>query len=451
MESRQYMLTSAKRGATPKERHPGIAICLSLLLSSVSLFGQSFPQTWVNLGLGHGSRALAMSGAFVAVADDISAVCYNPAGLAQLSRPEFQLSAAFSGQTYQAPGFADERVSYSSRDYGFADRSFDFFGVAAPVTIGRRAIVAGLSYRREFSYNASYSYVLEHSSVFGYPSPEGHNEFVFEHDIDNHGGVDIVTLSLATRIVKGLYFGINTNVWSGQAGLHFLAQESGIRFEDGLEIRRWSGLTNEDSVHDLKTALGWDLGILWKISVFSVGLTVRPKFRIGYKERSFYEHRVVYSDGFESEYMESYEFRSAHEGPSGVSFGISVRPTNNMTFACDYSSLETESVITYYENRTIRAGCEYKAKVKKLSIPLRAGGFLKWGRPEYGSPRQKVFPGFTFGTGLQTGSLGLDLAVFYHSWRVDHADYLQVPPTRMPSWGLSLSIKSSLGRASRRS
>ena len=33
---------------------------------------------------GIGARALAMGGAFVAVADDATAVCWNPAGLAQL-------------------------------------------------------------------------------------------------------------------------------------------------------------------------------------------------------------------------------------------------------------------------------------------------------------------------------------------------------------------------------
>ena len=34
---------------------------------------------------GIGARALAMGGAFVAVADDATAVCWNPAGLAQLT------------------------------------------------------------------------------------------------------------------------------------------------------------------------------------------------------------------------------------------------------------------------------------------------------------------------------------------------------------------------------
>ncbi|HTC19912.1 MAG TPA: hypothetical protein VK859_03635, partial [bacterium] len=38
--------------------------------------------------LGVGARAMGLSGAFVAVADDASAVYWNPAGLVQLDRPE---------------------------------------------------------------------------------------------------------------------------------------------------------------------------------------------------------------------------------------------------------------------------------------------------------------------------------------------------------------------------
>src|SRR5579862_6685071 len=40
--------------------------------------------------LGVGARAMGLSGAFAAVADDASAVYWNPAGLVQLDRPELE-------------------------------------------------------------------------------------------------------------------------------------------------------------------------------------------------------------------------------------------------------------------------------------------------------------------------------------------------------------------------
>ncbi len=68
-------------------RHIGIAGFLIIVLFQ-------FPISRANAlfdrggGLGVGARAMGLGGAFVAVADDASAVYWNPAGLVQLDRPE---------------------------------------------------------------------------------------------------------------------------------------------------------------------------------------------------------------------------------------------------------------------------------------------------------------------------------------------------------------------------
>jgi hypothetical protein len=51
-----------------------------------------------DLGMGIGARAKGMSGAFTAVADDASAVFWNPAGLAQLTDNQAFLSGNLPGQ-----------------------------------------------------------------------------------------------------------------------------------------------------------------------------------------------------------------------------------------------------------------------------------------------------------------------------------------------------------------
>lgn len=60
------------------------------------------------LGLGGGARALAMGGAFTAVADDASAVFWNPAGLATLKRKEVQLThlQLFESTRYEFVSYA---------------------------------------------------------------------------------------------------------------------------------------------------------------------------------------------------------------------------------------------------------------------------------------------------------------------------------------------------------
>lgn len=46
-----------------------------------------------DLGMGVGARAMGMSGAFVSVADDVSATYWNPAGLPRLNQSQFFVSA----------------------------------------------------------------------------------------------------------------------------------------------------------------------------------------------------------------------------------------------------------------------------------------------------------------------------------------------------------------------
>jgi len=60
-----------------------VSLALIMVLSAVALADGIGAFSAFKSGIG--ARALAMGGAFVAVADDATAVCWNPAGLAQLS------------------------------------------------------------------------------------------------------------------------------------------------------------------------------------------------------------------------------------------------------------------------------------------------------------------------------------------------------------------------------
>jgi hypothetical protein len=57
-----------------------------------------------DLGMGIGARAVSMGGAFAAVADDASAVFWNPAGLAQLADNQIYLSGDYQGG-FSSAGF----------------------------------------------------------------------------------------------------------------------------------------------------------------------------------------------------------------------------------------------------------------------------------------------------------------------------------------------------------
>lgn len=67
--------------------------CLSIIASSLPVFAGGKGTTSASfLKIDIGARPVGMGGAFCAIADDVNAILYNPAGLVQISRPEVALT-----------------------------------------------------------------------------------------------------------------------------------------------------------------------------------------------------------------------------------------------------------------------------------------------------------------------------------------------------------------------
>lgn len=84
------MNTIRKRGTAKMRRQAWVGIFLLCLL-----YPQNAEATFVE-ALGLGARAMAMGSAYTAVADDLSAVYYNPAGLSQLNKHEIMFGYILS-------------------------------------------------------------------------------------------------------------------------------------------------------------------------------------------------------------------------------------------------------------------------------------------------------------------------------------------------------------------
>lgn len=89
-----------------------------ILLASFCVLGLTLPIHAASgasfLKIGVGARALGMGGAYTAVANDATALYWNPGGLARMERKELSLTHAAS----------------------FAETSFDFVGYAHPTRVG---------------------------------------------------------------------------------------------------------------------------------------------------------------------------------------------------------------------------------------------------------------------------------------------------------------------------
>ena len=77
-----------------------IAIALCICLSCHSAWGQE--ERAVDNFAGVGVRAMGMGGAFAGVADDFTAIYWNPAGLAQIRQSEVYVGFQRNGRESQS-------------------------------------------------------------------------------------------------------------------------------------------------------------------------------------------------------------------------------------------------------------------------------------------------------------------------------------------------------------
>jgi hypothetical protein len=128
------------------------------------------------LKIGVGARANAMAGAFTSMADDLTSVHWNPAGLANLKsmNADFSYSQWFGKFSHNFGGLAMPL----SEDFTFAASVVSFTSGDIPITTMYRPDGTGASYSvSDFSLNLSLAGYLTKEFSFGVNAKYIHNSF----------------------------------------------------------------------------------------------------------------------------------------------------------------------------------------------------------------------------------------------------------------------------------
>ena len=103
----------------------------------------------VPLPVGSGARALAVAGAFTALADDATAASWNPGGLVQLEAPEFSYVFRYTSERRQ---YESDDDAFSVSEDQYDTFSLNYASVVYPMYFLKRNWVASVNYQEIYDF-----------------------------------------------------------------------------------------------------------------------------------------------------------------------------------------------------------------------------------------------------------------------------------------------------------
>lgn len=357
---------------------------LCLLLSS-----SGAAQDW-NI-TGAGARAEGFGGAFIGIADDATAIVWNPGGLGQLERAEVSAVGRYISETSEFKSMlpSDSYTESNSQSHF----NFNFASLAVPFRAGSTNIVLAVAYQTQLDFYSKYTDITKNQT-------------------ESTGAASTVTPGIAFRFGSMLSLGAAVNFWMGSF-------DYSTKYTTG-EIDKIS-----------PTFSGLNLGIGALLDFGGMSTPVPLKLGVAVKTPFTVEADVDYTFNGSSG-----KATSEVEMPFMIGFGASYQIGQNLTLAVDYELRQyedkkittSESVFSSSEPLSdsnsdlnqFRVGAEYLIVMKGGVIPLRAGyrtvptvlANFTWDRDslKYYPSDQVSGTGFSVGTGFISSSFALDFA-----------------------------------------
>ncbi|MCK4835469.1 MAG: hypothetical protein KAT17_02475, partial [Candidatus Aminicenantes bacterium] len=186
-----------------KKKFCGLFLVLFLVLTASPLIS-AFKPVYPNYNFSFGTKAFAMGNAFTAVADDLSTVFWNPAGIADFLHPLVFLNYRINSTSYE----------FEIQEYNFADysqkceenffsklKSIDFLAISVPALFWNVKWNFALSYYHYIPYNLQGYHKTQLTTA-------GDSTYTEKTTTEFSGssGIDILGFSLAVYLSE--YFSI---------------------------------------------------------------------------------------------------------------------------------------------------------------------------------------------------------------------------------------------------
>ncbi|KAB2926370.1 MAG: hypothetical protein F9K22_00570 [Bacteroidetes bacterium] len=335
-----------------------IAAVLLVSTATVAQFNSDFNIT------GAGARAEGFGGAFIGLADDATAVVWNPAGLSQLERPEASLVTRYISEGVKFSNELRPRLDYEESQGRFA---LNFASLAMPLGKSDMKLVAAVSYQKQLDF-------------FDRSREKDEDGFgvEIEQESETDGGVNTITPAVALKITPVISVGLAVNIWTGT-----LETKDRLRYgfvgENRMEVTGdFSGLNFViGGLVDFEQTSG--------ALPLKLGVTLRTPFELKNDGSGKIDYELSGLSG-------DFEYTQTVQMPLMLGFGASYRIGENLTVAADYElrnyaqkKLTTEIAGSGQpadeapvsesgkDLNEVRVGAEYLIVLETGVIPLRAG------------------------------------------------------------------------------
>ncbi|KPJ61442.1 MAG: hypothetical protein AMJ46_01780 [Latescibacteria bacterium DG_63] len=351
-----------------KNHYLAVAAMLLLLLVPQNSNGQDLPEIPLVYDMGVGARAMGMGQAHVAICEDVSAIFYNPAALAQIRRIEVSAGFSHLGEEVETSLFGSDVITT------LGSTKLSSFGVAYPFPTYRGSFVIGFAYNRIRNTDSDY---MKYGPVpIYYLDDYGQVSGVEKESIFERGGMSSWTVALGTDISPEVSVG---------ASLSFLSGSSERTYGQTI----WNMLEGPPVVEDYYKAddadiTGWTaaLGTVAKVgNVGRIGLTVRLPEHITLDGAEYWED---YDPNDAQYYYDEFLFEDEITLPLSFVAGVSAAPVPGLILAfdakytdwkqIDYAGpIRIDNVYAYQATTSLRFGAEFMFPFAPLRV---RGGFF---------------------------------------------------------------------------
>ena len=315
---------------------------LALLVLATAAAGQE--ERAIDNFAGVGVRAMAMGGAFAGLADDFTAVYWNPAGLAQMRQREINVAFLRNARQNRAvTGFGTPIESSAIADV--SNTRFGSLGFVYPVPVYRGSLVlaAGFNRVKDFDWALDYPLVPVVRDAAGAVLGDS---LAYDDSFRHEGELAITSVAGAIDVSPSVSVGATLSLIGGED--EWTSEFVSIDTEDFFYESRF---TEREVFVD-------DYGTTWTATLGAMVRTPRddPRLRLGVTMGTGSSHKVSYtwrappqphfssveSDNGDLLETPSEEFKSSYRLSLPLSFGLGVsgRPVPEVTLAASVHATE---------------------------------------------------------------------------------------------------------------